>query len=174
LLIAAANTAYAANDVFDASTSLLTIPSITVGTTTFTNVVVRLRAYDVLAVDPNPLPGLVYDSFLYQYKGCSIQGNQMTCNLVLTSQFQNRTKGVGNSCSGDYIQMSDDKGNVYTPSFVSIANQSNTCNQAVHNFPFVADTPVAVSFKFDNIATNATSIALLSVGKFSVKNQPFR
>lgn len=52
LLLLATGSAFAAGPAFDAGSSVLTLPTLTVGADTFTNVKVKLGSVEVLAIDP--------------------------------------------------------------------------------------------------------------------------
>ncbi|MFZ4703209.1 MAG: hypothetical protein ACOYMG_24470 [Candidatus Methylumidiphilus sp.] len=180
LFLISATNVQAANNTYDNSTRILTIPSVTLGTTTYTNVVLRLNNFDILAVDPNPLPGGVIDGVLFQFNSCTLAGNTLTCKITITSQFKDTTINFEASNSSNGLNSTfivDDKGNEYYPSIYQIGNVSKSGNQSLYNYPLVANNPTPVAFQFSNIATNASSVALFQTGpngQGQVRNIPFR
>lgn len=51
-LLLAAGPAFAAGPVFDASSAVLTLPTLTIGADTYTNAKIKIKDVEVLAIDP--------------------------------------------------------------------------------------------------------------------------
>ncbi|MFI3137144.1 MAG: hypothetical protein QX197_10255 [Methylococcaceae bacterium] len=171
LMLLGFNATSQANDTFDPASKTLTLPLVTVGNTTYSNVVLKLNNFDLLQIDPNPLVGKVDGGFLMQFVSAVKQGKQVTVTMLVTSQFQDRTVDVGPNFIGlssfSNARLTDDKGNTYDPT-TKIGNKEAT-NRYV-NFPFIADIPMTVTFTYDNVATNVTGISLLGGCPRIVKN----
>jgi hypothetical protein len=148
-----------AADNYDTNTKTLTIQQVVVGNITYSNVVLKLKDFDVLKVDPNPSVGVVDEDFLFQFVSATLQGSQATVKVKITSQFKDITAMVGRNGSA-IAQLTDDQGNVYSHDLVQIGNDSSSGHL---NHPFAADIPTTVTFTYKNIALNATGIGLLNL-----------
>ncbi|MCX7088291.1 MAG: hypothetical protein NTV00_09590 [Methylococcales bacterium] len=172
LMLLGFNATSQANDTFDPASKTLTLPLVTVGNTTYSNVVLKLNNFDLLQIDPNPLVGKVDGGFLMQFVSAVKQGKQVTVTMLVTSQFRDRTMIVGNySCQASSYacaRLTDDKGNAYDPT-TQVGNSK--ANNYV-DFPFTADIPMTVTFTYDNVATNATSISLLNIALYTSGSRP--
>lgn len=160
-LMLLALSANAGNNTYDGSTGILTIPSVTVGSTNYTNVVVRLKSFDVLSYDPYPSVGQLVDGVLFTFNSCYLKNNQLTCNLTIQSNDQSRTMGFGPLD----MELIDDKGNSYTASSLQIANSIaySKNHDWLWNKVFAANISTPMQIVFDNINYNATAVGLLTI-----------
>lgn len=103
LLLAATSYANAAADNFDSNTNILTIPAVSVGTSNYSNVAVRLDNYTVLGFTPtSSVDGAVFEAPLVKMviKGFSrgqpdSSGNStVTFSIVITNKAPNKI-GIG-------------------------------------------------------------------------------
>jgi hypothetical protein len=178
-----------AADSYDPSSQTLTIPQVVVNDTTFTNVVVRLKDFELLRFDPVPLVGVVDNGFLFLFKSAALQGNQLKVILEFTSQAKDRTASVGYQQNWESYydaKLTDDKGNLYEPKSILVGNVSGLSYSpaVVSKYPFAADITTTVTLTYDNIATNATGIGLLDVHllntgdnskpAYKIRNIPFQ
>ena len=168
LLLLLTSTANAVN-TYDGSTGILTIPSVMVGNTIYTNVVLKEINFQIVSLDPNPLPGLVLNGALYTYNGCYHAANNLTCNMTITAQNKSITLQY---CYGSF-SLIDDRGNSYRPNFLQIGNNTSLdCG----NVTFAANVQTGMQINFPNIATNATALSMLTLNggsTISFTNQPF-
>ena len=157
-----ASTANAINNTYDNSTGILTIPVVTVGDTTYTNVVVQEHSFTVLSYDPNPSVGYVAGGVLYNFNGCYKQASNLTCNMTLTSQNQARDFFYYYN-AGYHIRLNDDKGNTYDISSAQLGNTNLFVGYSGVHVNLAADVSTPMQFVFTNIATNATAVAQLTI-----------
>jgi hypothetical protein len=177
LLLAGFATNSHAIDNYELSTRVLTIPQVLVGTTTYNNVVLNLRDFDILKIDPNPLTGVVSDHFLLQFVSATLQGEQAKITFDLTSQGGDKSVEVGSDGTLAKARITDDLGNVYDASTVQIRNFTK---DNWLSYQFDADIPSRVVITYDKVATNAKGIALLDLklfasdASFRIGNLPFQ
>jgi len=77
------------SDTYDIATSYLTIPSLTISGTTYTNVVIRLDSIAIISVDPTPA-SLTWSS---PYRNGSLDSSWFQANAYCSTSTINGTKG---------------------------------------------------------------------------------
>ncbi len=172
LLMLWASTANA-SDNYNQTTGILTIPTVIVGNTIYSNVVLKENSFTVIGVGPNPLVGQVSGSVLYTYNGCYLT-NILTCNMTLTSQVSIANFYICNTT----FQLIDDKGNTYSAYSYKLANQSDTIGGGCYSTSLAANEQTPMQITFTNIAANASVISNFTIGgnggkPISYTNIPF-
>ncbi|MCK4494047.1 MAG: hypothetical protein KAU26_08315 [Methylococcales bacterium] len=167
-----------ATDTFTATTSTLKVPEVRVGDTTYYDVVLKLKDFEVLAVGSNPLTGVLKGNFVMQLISVVRQSGQLHVKINVTSvgkDRENRIAGFNNKA-----RLTDDKGNVYDATSVTIPRINKTYKSKHHadNHLFDADAPVEVVITFDDIDPQATKIELLDLvfkrgEDYKIRNIPF-
>ncbi len=166
LVLGLVHNAYAI-DKFDTSTQTLTIPQVLVGTTTYNNVVLKLKDFSLVSIDPNPQTGISNGDFLMQFVSATLQGGQAKITIALTSLGRDKEVEVGDDGELAKARFTDDQGNIYDPSLVQVRNKSSQPPTRYIKYQFNADIPSNVVLTYDNVPASAKSIALLDLKLFS-------
>ena len=150
----------AKTNTFTAITNTLKIPAVRMGDTTYYDVVLKLKDYDVLAVGSDPLVGVLKDNFVMQFVSATRQSGQLHVKIKVTSVGEDRTNRIAGF--GNKARLTDDKGHVYDAISVTIPriNETSKSNH-FDNHLFDGDIPVDVIITFDELDPQATKIDLL-------------
>lgn len=167
-------------DKFDPATQTLTIPQVLVGTTTYNNVVLNLKDFSLVSIDPNPQTGITNSDFLMQFVSATLQGGQAKITFNLTSLGKDKEVEVGDDGELAKARFTDDQGNVYDPALVQVRNKSSQPPTRYIRYQFNADIPSTVVITYDNVPASAKSISLFDLklfysdAKFRIGNIPLQ
>ncbi len=104
-----------------------------------------------------------YDDFLYQFQNCYRIKTTITCSVMVTNQKQRREL----SFYYGVVKLFDNMGNE-----VPTSEKKFTSNGLIKK-ELISGVPAEVEFVFDGISPQASSIAILSLGRVEFSNLPF-
>jgi hypothetical protein len=163
-------------DTYTATTQTLKIPQVMVGATTYNDVVLKLKDFEILSIGSDPLIGILKDNFIMQFISAVRQDGQLHVKIKVTSVGQdreNRIAGFNNKA-----RITDDKGNIYDAKTVKIPRNNVDKEGDTDNHLFDADIPAEVIITFDKIDPQASKINLLDLvfsrgQSYQIRDIPF-
>lgn len=100
-------------------------------------------------------------NYTFELRGCFKSGNDVSCNLSVTSQKQDKTLTLYGG-----TRLFDNLGNEYLSSSLQIANSHGRMRHYSNSISkqLISDVPTKVTIKFSNVSNDAQSVP-----KFSIK-----
>ena len=105
------------------------------------------------------------DNFTFELKECKMSGTNVTCDLLITNNDQDRELKLNNKSYRPSSRIFDDFGNEYGATQVQIGNKKGSHPRIL----LISGVPTRVKLYFEKVSPQASRITLLEVGCYSKK-----
>ena len=108
--------------------------------------------------------------FTFSNPSCKRAGTTVTCNLLITSNGEDRYLSFYADWNNNQTKIIDDIGNEYTARKAQLGEENTT--QYISN-TFLSDIATKVWFRFDEVASEATTVSFVFCGSSNGLHTPF-